>query len=125
QSDVDANLDVGEILERCRVVFPAPIHPCVITHPTTKRRILYLNEGFVTAINGISYEENKGVLKDLFAFIDKPEHVRAHVWELGDVIIWDNRMLIHRSGGLAPGEYNTIFRLGVDDLAPFYEGIAC
>src|SRR5262249_49848328 len=97
QADVDANLDVGEIIENGRKAFPAPDHPCVITHPVTKRRILYMNEGFTTAINGLPYEDSQAALKEILAFIRQPEHVRIHSWELGDIIIWDNRMLIHRS----------------------------
>jgi taurine dioxygenase len=124
QADVDANLDVGEIIENGRKAFPAPDHPCVITHPVTKRRILYMNEGFTTAINGVPYEDSQAALKQIFAFIRQPEHIRTHSWELGDIIIWDNRMLIHRSGAIVPGETSTIFRLGIDDLVPFYEGIA-
>lgn len=124
QADVDANLDVGEILERGRRMFPAPTHPLVITHPVTRRRILYMSSGFTTSIDGLSYEESQAALQELFAFIERPEHVRAHSWELGDVIIWDNRLLIHKAGYMAPGDSQTIFRLGIDDLVPFYEGIA-
>lgn len=124
QADVDANLDVGEILERGRRMFPAPTHPLVITHPATRRRILYMNSGFTTSIDGLPYEESQAALKELFAFIEQPEHVQPHSWELGDIIIWDNRMLIHKAGYMAPGDFQTIFRLGIDDLVPFYEGIA-
>jgi taurine dioxygenase len=124
QADVDARLDLGELLERGRRMFPAPTHPCVITHPVSKRQILYLNEGFTTAIDGLSHEDSQAALRELFAFIERPEHVRSHCWGIGDIILWDNRMLIHRSGGLAPGEENMIFRLGIDDRVPFYEGIA-
>jgi taurine dioxygenase len=123
QADVDARLDVGELLARGRRMFPAPTHPCVITHPVSKRQILYMNEGFTTAINGLSHEDSQAALRELFAFVDRPEHVRSHSWRLGDIIVWDNRTLIHRSGGLAPGEENMIFRLGIDDRVPFYEGI--
>jgi taurine dioxygenase len=123
-ADVEANLDVGEILERGRKMFPAPTHPMVITHPVTKRKILYINSGFTTSIDGLPHEESQAVLKELFAFVEQPEHVQTHCWELGDIIIWDNRMLIHKAGYMAPGDYQTIFRLGIDDLVPFYEGIA-
>ena len=123
-ADVEAALDLGELIEKGRAMFPAPTHPCVITHPVTGRKILYMNEGFTTSIDGIPYEESQAALKEIFAFIRQPEHVRSHVLELGDVIIWDNRMLIHRSGGMAPGDVQTIFRLGIDDLVPFYVGIA-
>lgn len=124
QADVDANLDVGEILARGRRMFPAPTHPLVITHPATRRRILYMNAGFTTSIDGLPYEESQAALQELFAFIERPEHVQPHSWELGDIIVWDNRMLIHKAGYMAPDDFQTIFRLGIDDLAPFYEGIA-
>jgi len=124
QADVDANLDVGEILERGRRMFPAPTHPLVITHPATRRRILYMNSGFTTSIDGLPYEESQAALQELFAFIERPEHVQPHSWELGDIIVWDNRMLIHKAGYMAPGDFQTIFRLGIDDLVPFYGGIA-
>lgn len=124
QADVDANLDVGEILERGRRMFPAPTHPLVITHPATGRRILYMNSGFTTSIDGLPHEESQVALEELFAFIERPEHVQPHSWELGDIIVWDNRMLIHKAGYMAAGDFQTIFRLGIDDLVPFYEGIA-
>jgi taurine dioxygenase len=124
QADVDANLDVGEILERGRRMFPAPTHPLVITHPATRRRILYMNSGFTTSIDGLPHEDSQAALKELFAFIERPDHVQPHSWELGDIIVWDNRMLIHKAGYMAPGDFQTIFRLGIDDLVPFYEGIA-
>jgi taurine dioxygenase len=124
QADVDANLDVGEILERGRRMFPAPTHPLVITHPATRRRILYMNAGFTTSIDGLPHEDSQAALKELFAFIERPEHVQPHSWELGDIIVWDNRMLIHKAGTMAPGDFQTIFRLGIDDQLPFYEGIA-
>lgn len=124
QADVDANLDVGELLERGRRMFPAPTHPLVITHPVTRRRILYMNSGFTTSIDGLPHDESQAALKELFAFIERPDHVQPHSWELGDIIVWDNRMLIHKAGYMAPGDFQTIFRLGIDDLVPFYEGIA-
>lgn len=124
QADVDANLDVGEILERGRRMFPAPTHPLVITHPATRRRILYMNSGFTTSIDGLPGDESQAALQELFAFIERPEHVQPHSWELGDIIVWDNRMLIHKAGYMAPDDFQTIFRLGIDDLVPFYEGIA-
>jgi taurine dioxygenase len=121
--DVEQNLDVGEILERGRRMFPAPTHPLVITHPATRRRMLYMNSGFTTSIDGLPHEESQAALRELFAFIERPEHVRAHSWELGEIILWDNRALIHRAGYMAPGDFQTILRLGIDDLVPFYEGI--
>jgi taurine dioxygenase len=123
QADVDASLSLGELMERGRRELPAATHPCVITHPVNKQRILYMNEGFTTSIDGISHELGQAALKELFAFIKQPEHIQTHSWELGDVIVWDNRMLIHSAGCMAAGDYQTIYRLGIDDGVPFYDGI--
>ncbi len=123
-ADVEANRDIGDLLEMGRRLYPPPTHPLVITHPATRRRSLYMNSGFTTSIDGIPYEESQAALVELFAFIERPEHVQPHAWELGDIIIWDNRTLIHKAGYMAPDDFQTIFRLGIDDLVPFYEGIA-
>jgi (R)-3-[(carboxymethyl)amino]fatty acid dioxygenase/decarboxylase len=123
QTDVDARLDLGEILANVRKAYPAPDHPCVITHPVNKKRILYMNEGFTTAINGLPYEQSQAALAELFAFIKRDEHVKSYSYEMGDIILWDNRMVIHRSGYIPPGEQSMIFRIGVDDRVPFYDGI--
>lgn len=123
-ADVEANLDVGELLEKGRRTFPAPTHPLVITHPATKRRSLYMSSGFTTSIDGLTYEDGQAAMKQLFAFIERPDHIQPHSWELGDIIIWDNRTLIHKAGYMAPGDFQTIFRIGIDDQVPFYEGIA-
>jgi taurine dioxygenase len=123
-ADVEANLDLGELIKRGRAQFPAPTHPCVITHPVTKRKIVYMNQGFTTSIDGLAHEESEAILEELFAFTERAEHVQAHSWVLGELIIWDNRILIHRAGFMGPGDYQTIFRLNIDDGVPFYEGIA-
>jgi taurine dioxygenase len=122
--DVEQSLDLGELLERGRQMFPAPTHPLVFGHPVTGRRVLYMNSGFTTAIDGLSHEHSQAALQQLFAFIERPDHVRAHAWELGEIILWDNRVLIHKAGYMAPGDFQTIFRLGIDDGVPFYPGIA-
>jgi taurine dioxygenase len=124
QADVDAALDLGELLARGRAEFPAPTHPCVITHPVSGDKMVYMNSGFTTSIDGLTYEESQVALREVFEFIDQPHHIQPHVWELGDIILWDNRQLIHRSGYMAPTDFQTIFRLGIDDLQPFYQGIA-
>ncbi len=121
---MEARLDLGEILAAVRRAYPAPDHPCVITHPTSKKRILYMNEGFTTAINGLPYEESQAALAELFAFSTRPEHVKTYTWEESDVVIWDNRSLLHKAGTIVPGEQSMMFRIGIDDGVPFYEGIA-
>jgi len=59
----------------------------------------------------------------LFDFIEKEENVYTHNWDKGDLIIWDNRPLLHKSSVLAKGELSKSYRIGIYDQYPFYVGL--
>ncbi|MES2732029.1 MAG: TauD/TfdA family dioxygenase [Bacteroidota bacterium] len=120
-TDIDRSL--LELLERIHNEVPPVFHPAVIQHPVTEDKILYLNSGFTTKLVGLSYEENEKVMKALFEFIEKEEHVHKHTWEEGDLIIWDNRYLLHKASSLPKGEKSKSYRIGIYDDAPFYIGL--
>jgi taurine dioxygenase len=40
-------------------------------------------------------EESDEILEQLFTHQERPEYVYAHKWASGDVVIWDNRCLLH------------------------------
>ncbi|WP_165223859.1 TauD/TfdA dioxygenase family protein [Aquisphaera insulae] len=121
ESDIDRSLK--ELLERIDREVPPVRHPAVITHPVTKERILYLNSGFTVRLEGLNHEENAATLKGLFDFIEREEHVHDHRWDEGDLIIWDNRSLVHMSTSVSPGERSKSYRIGIYDGQPFYEGL--
>jgi taurine dioxygenase len=76
-------------------VFPQAVHPVVRTHPVTKRKTLFVNQGFTTHINELSAEESRAVLDFLFAHGTKPAfQVRFH-WQPNSVAFWDNRAVQH------------------------------
>lgn len=80
---------------------PDVVHPVVRTHPVTRRKCLYVNEGFTVAILGLPEDEGRDLLKALCAHATKPEFVYRHNWRKGDLIIWDNCQTQH----LAIGDY--------------------
>jgi taurine dioxygenase len=121
-SDIDKSL--RELLDRINTEVPPVKHPAVIVHPVTGEKILYMSSGFTTKLEGLSYEENQEVMKELFDFIEKPEHIHTHYWEEGDLIIWDNRPLNHKASSVKPGELSKSYRVGIYDDLPFYVGIA-
>lgn len=120
-SDIDKSL--RELLDRINEQVPPVVHPAVIEHPVTGEKCLYLSSGFTTKLVGLSHEENERVMKALFDFIEKPEHVHTHYWEEGDLIIWDNRSLIHKASTVKSGETSKMYRVGIYDDLPFYVGI--
>ena len=120
-SDIDQSLK--QLLERINAEVPPVKHPAVITHPVTGEQSLYLNSGFTVALDGLTHEENQKRLAELFEFIERPEHAHRHLWRKGDLIIWDNRTLNHMSSPVKPGQQNKMYRIGIYDDLPFYEGI--
>lgn len=116
----DVDKSITELLNEFEKSAPPVVHPAVIVHPVTGNRILYINEGFTTRFEGMSLEDSRPILQELFAFIERPEHIYAHIYEDGDLIVWDNRPLVHKSSGVPNGEKNLNYRIGVYDDLPFY-----
>lgn len=87
----EGNVWDGEIVRR---LDPVP-HPLVRVHPETGRRSLFVNPGFTTRILGVSDAESRGLLDIFFAHLAKPEHLVRHRWQLGDIVMWDNRSTAH------------------------------
>ncbi|OGO96414.1 MAG: hypothetical protein A3F41_03150 [Coxiella sp. RIFCSPHIGHO2_12_FULL_44_14] len=111
----DVGLSILEVLERDEQLVPSSAHPIIIKHPFTGETILYINEGFTKRIFDISYEESEGILQKLFKIINENRNIYMHSWKLGDLVIWDNRSVIHRAFPAASGQDRIMFRIGVND----------
>jgi alpha-ketoglutarate-dependent 2,4-dichlorophenoxyacetate dioxygenase len=74
---------------------PAIDHPLVRTHPETGRKALYIGN-HATHIAGMPQAEGAALLAELLAHATRPEFVYIHRWRVGDLVIWDNRVLLHR-----------------------------
>ncbi|MDP6377598.1 MAG: TauD/TfdA family dioxygenase [Pseudomonadales bacterium] len=73
-----------------------PLRPLVKIHPDTGRRSLFIGR-HAHDIPGMAPEESKKLLNDLLAFACQPPRTYQHQWHPGDVIVWDNRCLMHRA----------------------------
>jgi taurine dioxygenase len=74
-------------------------HPMVILHPETGKRALYVNAGFSVNCVGIPIEESDALLQELFDRSVQERYVYRHKWKSGDVVLWDNRCVIHSATG--------------------------
>ena len=71
------------------------VHPVVRTHGDTGRKGLYVNPGFVSHLDGFERAESDAVLGYLYNHATKPEFLYRHRWRQGDLVMWDNRSLMH------------------------------
>lgn len=75
---------------------PEVEHPLVRTHPETGAKALYLGN-HASHIAGLPAAEGDALLADLLAHATEPRFVYAHRWRSGDLVMWDNRCLLHRA----------------------------
>jgi taurine dioxygenase len=74
-------------------------HPVVRTHPETGRKALYISRNRIDHIVGMDRAEGHRLIDELTAHATQPRLVYRHKWRTGDVVIWDNRCLLHRANG--------------------------
>jgi taurine dioxygenase len=70
-------------------------HPVIRTHPATRRKALYVNRLMTEYIVGMPREESDRLLERLFDHQEQPQFQYEHRWEVGDLLIWDNRCTLH------------------------------
>ena len=78
------------------VTSPGVYHPLVCTHPETARRVLYLGRRRNAYVGGLPLAESEALLDELWSFAARDEVVWGHDWQVGDVVLWDNRCAMHR-----------------------------
>ncbi|MSO93425.1 MAG: TauD/TfdA family dioxygenase [Rhodospirillales bacterium] len=76
--------------------FPDVTHPLVRTHPETGRRALYIGAWEERVrVEGLPAAEGEALGKELYDWAIQPRFAYAHHWEVGDLIVWDNRCAMH------------------------------
>ena len=70
-------------------------HPVCQVHAPTGREMLYVTEHHVTQIEGLGADDSAAVLNDLFAALYAAERRYEHVWQVGDLVVWDNMAVQH------------------------------
>lgn len=77
----------------------AVIHPLVRTHQENGRKGLYLNPIRIEGILGMDHREALPLLDELLDHATQPEFQYRHQWRRGDLVMWDNRCLLHKANG--------------------------
>jgi alpha-ketoglutarate-dependent taurine dioxygenase len=74
---------------------PAAEHPLVRVHPDSGRRSLFLSPVHISHIVGLSSADGNALLSELVGLAVQDQYLYKHRWWPGDVLMWDNRSLMH------------------------------
>lgn len=94
------------------------VHPVVRTHPETGRRAIFVNGNYTKHIEGWTEEESAPLLSYLYAQVGRPEYTYRHRWEVGDLVIWDNRCTQHSVVGDTGGAERVLHRVTIAGDVP-------
>jgi taurine dioxygenase len=92
---------------------PCYAHPVVRTHPATGRKALYVNRLMTVRIEDMREPESDKLLNLLFDHQEQREFVYEHVWRPGDLLMWDNRCVLHARTDFSPDERRLMRRVTI------------
>jgi taurine dioxygenase len=75
---------------------PPVEHPLVRTHPETGEKSLYIGH-YCSHVAGLPEDEGRALLEELLVHATQPQFIFTQRWQPGDLIVWDNRCLLHRA----------------------------
>jgi len=122
----DVYRPVSELLAEIEERTPAVTHSAVVRHPHTDESILYISEGFtVSLVDADGRELDEDLLQRLLEATGQRdttfthEHIHLQRFDVGDLLIWDNRSLVHRALHTQTSEAAVSHRVTVYDDGPF------
>lgn len=126
----DVYRPLSEIITEVDTKTPPVAQPTTFIHPMTGETVLYLSEGFTVGMqdaegNALDDELLKRLLDVTGQLDEQPSHPSIHLqeFEKGDLLVWDNRSLIHRARHTTTPEPAVSYRVTVHDTRPLYEQV--
>lgn len=74
---------------------PDVVHPLIRTQPHSGRKALWVSRG-TKGVVGMGEEEGLALIDELVALVTEERFIYRHKWQVGDVLVWDNRRTLHR-----------------------------
>ena len=93
---------------------PPAVWPLVNTHPGSGRKVLFTGV-HARQIIGWPTAESRMYLQDLLEHATQRENIYVHQWEVGDLVIWDNRSTLHRGRRYDIAERRELRRTTIND----------
>ncbi|MEM7254722.1 MAG: TauD/TfdA family dioxygenase [Pseudomonadota bacterium] len=74
---------------------PDVVHPLVRIHEESAIEAIYFNPNRTDRVLGLTAEESSQLLDELHAYLRQEAFQYVHEWRVGDILLWDNRCLLH------------------------------
>jgi taurine dioxygenase len=97
---------------------PGALHPIVVRHPVTQRKALYLGRRPRGYIVGLSLEDSEALLDRLWAHATDESKSWWQKWNVGDLLMWDNRCVMHKRTAFDPKERRFMLRTQIKGSKP-------
>jgi len=94
-------------------------HPIVRIHPATGRKALFLGRRRNAYIPGLSLADSEALLDALWAHATRDEFTWYQQWRVGDLILWDNRSVMHRRDAFDPAARRVMHRTQIKGDRPY------
>jgi taurine dioxygenase len=94
-------------------------HPIVRTHPVTGRKALFLGRRRNAYVPGLPLADSEALLDALWAHATRPEFAWYQQWRVGDLILWDNRAVMHRRDAFDPATRRVMHRTQIKGDRPY------
>lgn len=98
---------------------PRHAHPVFRTHPVTGRKALYVNRLMTQRILDLDAAESDRLLAYLFDHAERGDWIYTHHWQVGDLLMWDNRCTTHARTDFSAAERRLMRRCTVVGEKPF------
>jgi len=99
-------------------------HPAVVRHPGNGRDILFVNPSHCHGFVGMSRELGTALIEALAAHSTQPPFVYHHLWEVGDLVIWDEVSTMHKGAGDSPPDQRRVLmRTIVHPATPYWMAV--
>ena len=95
------------------------IHPIVRTHSETGRQFLYLGRRPRSSVVDLPAAESEALLDALWAHATQPRFIWTQEWQLGDLILWDNRCTLHQRTAFDPASRRILRRTACLGEVPY------
>jgi taurine dioxygenase len=92
------------------------VHPVVIRHPESGKKVLYVNPGFTVKFVGWTKEESKPLLEFLYRHAMRPEFSCRFPWREGSIAFWDNRATWHYALNDYHGHRRLMHRITIEGM---------